>query len=307
VDLHRQLALLAEPTRARLLYVLEDEELAVGELVQALQLPQSTVSRHLKALKDAGWIRRRAEGSAGWFRMVDPLDGTAAALWAVVRPRHEASAQATEDRERRQAVLEARRVDSTTFFGRMHEQWDALRTELFGESFILPALLGLLSDPGTIVELGCGTGPNLTALAPVATRIIGVDREARMLDAARQRTEEFANIELREGWLEDLPLQTGEANMALCILVLHHVPDLRAAFDEMARVVAPGGRIAITDMRTHERTAYRDTMGHAHLGFDAPTVQAHLPAALSLARWTDLPADPASQGPGLFTAVLERT
>ncbi len=307
MDLHRQLALLAEPTRARLLYVLEDEELAVGELVQALQLPQSTVSRHLKTLKDAGWIRRRAEGSAGWFRMVDDLPDAATELWNVVRPRHAETSQANEDRERRAAVLKARRVDSTTFFGRMHSEWDALRTELFGESFILPALLGLLSDPGTIVELGCGTGPNLTALAPVARRIIGIDREARMLDAARQRTAEFDNIVLREGWLEDLPLETGEANMALCILVLHHVPDLGAAFAEMARVVAPGGRIAITDMRTHERTAYRDTMGHAHLGFDADLLERALPSELTLLRWTDLPADPESQGPGLFTAVLERS
>ncbi|MEZ4321467.1 MAG: metalloregulator ArsR/SmtB family transcription factor [Myxococcota bacterium] len=306
MDLHHHLALLAEPTRVRLLFLLADEELAVGELVQVLQLPQSTVSRHLKALKDASWIRRRAEGSAGWFRMQDPLEADARDLWAVVQPRHRATTQASEDLERRAAVLEARRVDSTTFFGRMHAQWDALRTELFGESFIIPALLGLMPDLQTVVELGCGTGPNLVALAPTAQRIIGVDREARMLDAARERTKAHANIELRQGGLEDLPLQTGEAQLALCILVLHHVPDLRAAFSEMNRVVAPGGRVAITDMRRHSRTAYRDTMGHAHLGFDADTLVSELPAGLELHRWTDLPADPASQGPGLFTAVLAR-
>jgi len=286
--------------------MLGDEELSVGELVQVLQLPQSTVSRHLKTLKDARWIRRRAQGSAGWFRMAAPLDDEAEALWSVVLPRHCTTGQAAEDLERRVAVLEARRIDSHTFFGQMHEQWDALRTELFGESFIIPALLGLMPDLGTVVELGCGTGPNLVALAPVARHIIGVDREAQMLNAARQRTAEHPHIELRIGGLDDLPLETAEAELALCILVLHHIPDLRGAFHEMSRVVAPGGRITITDMRRHSRTAYRDTMGHAHLGFDSASITAVLPKTLALHRWTDLPADPDSQGPGLFTAVLER-
>ena len=106
-----------------------------------------------------------------------------------------------EDVERLEAVLEARSVDSHTFFGRMHAQWDALRTELFGTSFILPALLGLLPGDPVVAELGCGTGPNLVALAPVASRVIGIDREARMLDAARQRVEGIPNVELRQAVL----------------------------------------------------------------------------------------------------------
>lgn len=290
----------------RLLHLLGSEELSVGELVQIMQLPQSTVSRHLKTLRDAGWIERRADGNAGWFRRVEPLEASTAALWEVVEPRHVVSTQATDDAERRNAVLEARTVDTHTFFGRMHAQWDALRTELFGTSFIIPALMGLLPEIGTVAELGCGTGPNLVALAPTARKIIGVDREARMLDAARQRTAEYPNIELRQGGLEDLPLSDGEADLALCVLVLHHVPDLEAAFGEMARVVSPGGRIAITDMRKHDRSAYGASMGHAHLGFDPDGIRAVLPAGLNLARWTVLPVDPEVRGPGLFTAVLER-
>lgn len=306
MDLHEDLALLAEPTRLRLLALLGDEELSVSELTQITQLPQSTVSRHLRTLKDAVWVRRRAEGNSGWFRQPRMLPPQAAALWEVVSTRHADTPGAGEDRERLKAVLEARRVDSPTFFGRMHGQWDGLRTELYGTSFVIPALLGLLPGEQVVVELGCGTGPNLPPLATCVGKVIGVDREARMLDAARERTADLSNVELRLGGLEALPLHDGEADQALCVLVLHHVEDLAAAFIEIARVVRPGGQVAITDMRLHRRTAYRDTMGHVHLGFDEATLVACLPSELTLVRWRELPVDPDAQGPGLFSATLER-
>lgn len=303
--LQDDLSLLAEPLRVRLLTLLEQEELSVGELVQILQTPQSTVSRHVKVLTTRGWVSRRAAGSASWLRMAD-LVGTPLALWSVVREAWRAESQAREDAERLATVIDARRTDSHSFFGRMHARWDALRTELFGTSFILPALLGLLPDEPVVAELGCGTGPNLVALAPVVSRAIGIDREARMLDAARERVRNIENVELRQGGLEDLPLLDAEVDAALCVLVLHHVPDLRRAFAEMARAVRPGGRIAITDMRQHDRTAYRDTMGHAHLGFSPDDIEAVLPDALCLRSWHPLPPDPDVRGPALFTAVVAR-
>jgi ArsR family transcriptional regulator len=306
LPLSDHLQLLAETVRVRLLTVLEAEELAVGELVQILQLPQSTVSRHLKVLTTRGWVVRRTEGAGAWLRMADDLSSPVRQIWAVVRADWLADPRAREDRERLVAVLEARRVDSRTFFGRMHTQWDALRTELFGTSFILPALLGLLPDDPVVAELGCGTGPNLVALAPVCSRVIGIDREERMLDAARERIADHPTIELRQGGLEDLPLDDDEVNAALCVLVLHHVEDLAGAFVEMERAVKPGGRIAITDMRQHDRTAYRDRMGHAHLGFSAAMLQDALPPGLRLKTWTDLRPDPDVRGPALFTAVVER-
>lgn len=302
--MQRELALLAEPIRVRLLTLLEREELAVGELMQVVQLPQSTVSRHLKILRDAGWIQRRSEGSAGWFRTVGDLPELA--LWELVRDAHLQDALAAEDEERLAAVLTARAIDSRTFFGAMHEQWDALRSQLFGESFITPALLALLPPESVVAELGCGTGPNLVDLAPCATRVIGIDREARMLDAARRRTHDLPNVDLRLGGLEDLPLADREIDLALCVLVLHHVADLERAFTEMARALRPGGRVAITDMRRHNRTAYRDSMGHAHLGFDPEDLQAVLPPGLEILRYAPLRPDPEMQGPPLFTAVVRR-
>lgn len=302
--MQRHLALLAEPIRVRLMALLAAEELSVGELVRVLQLPQSTVSRHLKVLREAGWIRRRADGASGWFRAEEPLP--AEDLWDLVAADHLQSAAAGEDRERLDAILVERATDSRTFFGQMHAQWDALRTQLFGESFLMPALLALLPPESVVAELGCGTGPNLVDLAPNVRQVVGIDREQRMLDAARRRTHGLENVDLRLGGLEDLPLGDGEIDLALCVLVLHHVEDLSTAFTEMARALRPQGRIAITDMRRHDRTAYRDTMGHAHLGFDAPDLERVLPSSLQLLRYAPLRPDPEMQGPPLFTAVVQR-
>src|SRR5687768_15565385 len=160
-DLVRDLALLSEPVRIRLLANLEREELGVGELCRVVQLPQSTVSRHLKALQVAGWVRRRSEGTSGLFRVEsDRVAPERRRLWEVVRDAHLATLQAEEDRLRLVAVL-ASRADPTDFFKRMHGEWDELRETLFGTGFLLPAIAALLPADWTVADLGCGTGPAL--------------------------------------------------------------------------------------------------------------------------------------------------
>jgi 2-polyprenyl-3-methyl-5-hydroxy-6-metoxy-1,4-benzoquinol methylase len=306
-ELVRDLALLSEPVRIRLLANLEREELGVGELCRVVQLPQSTVSRHLKALQVAGWIRRRAEGTSGLFRAeVEAVAPERRRLWEVVRDAHLATLQAEEDRLRLVAVV-ASRADGETFFTRMHGEWDALRRTLFGESFLLPAIASLLPAEWTVADLGCGTGPALVELAPVVRRVIGVDREEKMLEAAAERVRGLSNVELRQGGLEALPLDDGEIDAATCTLVLHHVPDVRAVFTEIRRALVPGGRCAVVDMVAHDRGDWRHTMGHAHLGFDRDSLETLARGAgLSLPSFRLLPPAPEAQGPPLFVAVLAR-
>lgn len=307
-DLSRHLDLLSEPVRVRLLAALSEEELAVGELVRIVQLPQSTVSRHLKALLVGGWVARRSEGTAGWFRF-DATDVPEAALrvWSVVREDFEGTLQHGEDRARLGAVLEARLADSSSFFGRMHAQWDALRAELFGGDFFLPTLLSLLPPELEVADLGCGTGEVLAMLAPVVRRVVGIDREQAMLEAAAERCAGVDNVTLRQGGLEDLPLGDREVDAALLMLVLHHVADPARALREARRVVRPGGTVVVLDMQAHERVDYRHTMGHLHLGFDEERVRSFAAeVGLTLAALRALPPAAEAQGPPLFVAVMRR-
>lgn len=305
-DLSEHLGALAEPVRARIVRVLEGEELAVGELGRVLQLPQSTVSRHLKVLLGLGWIRRRTEGAAARVSAaLDDLGADVVRLWELVRDDPARAHATAEDLARLASVLAAREVDSRAFFGRVAAGWDGLRDELFGQSFLAPTLLSLLPSDWTVVDLGCGTGELLARLAPVVGRVIGVDQEGAMLEAARRRLADAPAVDLVEADLAALPLDDACADAALCVLVLHHIPDPAAALAEARRVVRPGGPVVVLDMIAHDREAYRQTMGHKHLGFSPETLAAHAAAAgLAITRLDRLAPDPAAQGPGLFLARL---
>lgn len=306
-SLFPHLSLLAEPVRVRLLALLSREELGVSELCRVVNAPQSTVSRHLKDLRVAGWLRRRTEGTSGLVRLdTSELPPEAVALWAVVRDAWMAGPQWAEDEGRLAAVIAAREA-STSWFGRLRRDWERVRRDLFGEGYVAHVLVALLGEGAVIADLGCGTGEMLALLAPAASKVIGVDREQAMLDVAAERTVEFANVDLRRGTLDDLPLKNAEVDLAVCMLVLHHVEAPDRAFAEVRRVLRKEGRVVLLDMQKHDRSEYRATMGHVHLGFSEAEVRGLADdAGLRLLAWRPLGAAAGASGPPLFVAVLGR-
>jgi SAM-dependent methyltransferase len=304
LSIHERLAELADATRCRLLLAVEPQELTVGELCAALQLPQSTVSRHLKILSDQLWVTSRADGSSRWYRLSSTLDEQAAALWALVRTRLCDMPSALQDQARIESVLSGRRSRSEAFFANASAEWDTLRTSLFGARTDLSAAMALLDPTWVIGDLGCGTGALTAAFAPHVAQVHAVDASSAMLAAARARLERWPHVQVHEGVLEQLPLADRTLDVAVLSLVLHHVADPQRALREVARVLRPGGRLLITDMRAHDRTEYQQQMGHIWLGFDAPTLERWLTdAGFTGMRYTPLPVDPDAEGPALFTAV----
>lgn len=283
-----RLSVLSEPLRVRLLVALSEEELTVGELARVVDTPQSTVSRHLKHLHNAGWVRRRAEGTANLFRFDRAgLDREALALWGVVDAQTGDAGWRVDDHGRLERVRAARAMDGEAFFEHNAERWDALRTELFGAGLEARALLSLLPPDWVVADLGCGTGANLAAVAPYVGRVIGVDREPQMLAAAAARCEGLDNVELREGRLDDLPIEAASVDAALVVLVLHHVRELAPVFTEVARILKPGGRLVLVDMPPHDRAAWRQSMGHRHLGFARTDLEPLVDAAgLRIEGWS---------------------
>ncbi|MBW7933395.1 MAG: metalloregulator ArsR/SmtB family transcription factor [Gemmatimonadaceae bacterium] len=301
-----RLAALSDATRARLLACLERHELTVGELQDVLQLPQSTVSRHLKALADAGWVISREAGPSNRYRMAGrELDAAARRLWQAVREEVAHHPAAQRDLARVHEVIARRHTKSQEFFATASGQWDRLRSELFGARPELFALLGLLDPAWTIADLGCGTGQMAEAVAPFVRRVIAVDEATAMLRAARTRLHGVENAELRHGPLEALPLDAHSVDVAIVSLVLPYVADPVQALGEVHRIVRPGGRAVVVDMLPHEHEEYRQTMGHLWLGFDAVRIThwAH-EAGFSAVRVRALPAQPGAKGPSLFTAIL---
>jgi SAM-dependent methyltransferase len=239
-----RMSVLADTTRSRLLLLLERHELTVGELCAVLQLPQSTVSRHLKVLGDEGWVVSRPEGTSRCYRMrPETLDRAAGRLWGLVREQVGGDVMARQDSERVAGVLAQRRTRSQAFFSSAVGEWDRLRVELFGPRAELLGLLGLLDETWVVGDLGCGTGHVSESLAPFVARTVAVDDSPAMLDAARERLAHLQNAEVRAGDLGALPLRDAELDAAVLFLVLHHQPEPEEVLREVARSVRTGGRL----------------------------------------------------------------
>jgi ArsR family transcriptional regulator len=302
------LTALADAIRSRMLLVLERHELTVSELCSVLQLPQSTVSRHLKTLVDASWLTSRREGTSRYYTLsLEGRDPSARRLWSLLREQVSATAGADQDARRLKGVLARRQSKSQEFFESAAGQWDKLREEMFGAASHLQALPALLDPSWTIGDLGCGTGQVAAAFAPFVARVIAVDRSGDMLQAARRRVREMRNIDVRRGDLEALPIADAELDAATLLLVLHHVPDPGAALAEAARVLRPGGKLLVADMLPHDHEEYRHDMGHVWLGFPDDHVRRLLTAAgFDDIRIVPMATNPEASGPALFVASAVR-
>jgi ubiquinone/menaquinone biosynthesis C-methylase UbiE len=302
------LASLADTTRSRLLLLLDRHELTVSELCGIMQLPQSTVSRHLKALADSGWVSARADGTSHLYTMTrEELDAAARRLWSLVRDQVGPTPAATQDQRRLQGALAERRTKSQEFFSSSAGQWDRLREELYGDRFHLGALAAFAHGDWVLGDLGCGTGETSAALAPFVQHVIAVDASAAMLQAARKRLQAFDNIELRRGELEGLPIDDARLDAAALMLVLHYVSEPARALAEVSRVLKPGGQLILVDMLPHARDSYRQQMGHIWLGFaEDQVIRLLKEAGFGKTRIVPLAPDARAKGPGLFVATGEK-
>jgi ArsR family transcriptional regulator len=299
---------LGDATRCRLLLLLERHELTVSEICAVSQLPQSTISRHLKMLVEVGLLTSRRDGTSRYYSLA-PSEGAGRSrqpigeLWQIARRTLAGSPGVDQDRRRLERVLAQRREKSQQFFASAAGQWDRMRDELFGAGFYARALLGLLPSSWMIGDLGCGTGAIISELAPHVARVIGVDGSDEMLEAARLRVAGFQNVDLQRGALEALPIEDRVLDAATQILVLHHLPAPADALAEAHRVLKPGGRLLIVDMTPHEREEYRHQMGHVWLGFSEEQVLRLLDqAGFGAVRVLALPPMTEAKGPALFVA-----
>lgn len=298
---------LSDPTRLRLLRLLEQHELGVAELCEILQLPQSTVSRHLKVLSDTRWVVSRRESTAHFYRtLLDELDPPKRDLWLLARRQTEGWATAQQDELRLRQLLAAR-AEGRGFFEGISAEWDDIRAEQYGVSFDVAAAFALLPGEAVVADLGCGTGRMVRDLAPHVKHVIGVDASAQMLKAARKRLAGVRNVELRQGELAALPIEDATCDAALCVLALSYVEDPAAVVREMARILRPGGRAVIVDLLPHDRDDFRRRMGQRHRGFASDYIEHMLTdAGLRDVRINPLPPEPEAKGPALFAAAASK-
>ena len=302
-----RLSSLADETRARLLGVLEVSELTVGELCKVLQLPQSTVSRHLGILAGEGWLEVRTQGTSRHYRWSMSLPEDAKALWAPVKAELHATGITTRDRARVDEVVEARAERSKSFFSSNAREWERIRREIFGGRADLQLLPALLNGDEVVGDLGCGTGHLSELIAPFAARVHAIDRSAEMVREAEARLGHLRNVEVRRGELGHLPLADGCLDLAVLSLVLPYVKDIEGVLADVARALDPGGRVLVLDVLLGDDTPVRDEMGQVRPGFTADEIETALTTAgFGDVRVVRLPADPDAEAPRLFVVRATR-
>ena len=169
-------------------------------------------------------------------------------------------------------------------------------------------LFGLLDPGATVGDLGTGTGHFAARVAPFVSRVVAVDASEEMLEAAHGRLSGAPNVDLRRGNLENLPIEDGELDFAVLLLVLHYVVEPQAVLEEARRTLKPGGRVVIVDMRRHAREGYQEEVGHVWPGFDeAELASWHEEAGLVSFAYRPLPARPEASGPLLFVTSATQT
>lgn len=276
---------LSDTTRMRILQLLLIEELNVSELVEILGLPQSSVSRQLKTLRNAGIVNDRRVGVTSLYSAVNRPGGEAHS-----RPDEQLAPLLTDwlahrslppaMHERLQRVIGQRGNDGPGFFNRIGRRWDELRTEAFGPSFAMEAFIALLPREWHVADIGTGTGHLLPTLAAHFESVLAVEPAEGMRTCAQQRIAQtgFENVEIRPGDLTRLPIDTGLIDLAIAMLVLHHVPNPDEALREIARIVRPGGRVLIVEQQSHENQDFYERMQDHWWGFDSNDLQRRLAA-----------------------------
>ena len=260
---------LADPTRLRLLGILEQGELTVQDLTTVLLMGQSRVSRHLKILCDVGILAVTRQGTWGYYRLADdnPLFRR---LWEACRSSLEELPQRHDDLERLGHLLEERRHRNQAFFDHHARQWDRLADSLLPVVPFREALLAKVPRCATLLEVGVGTGLLLAGLRKKAVKVIGVDHSSAMLAEAQRQMEDagLEGIDLRLGEMSHLPVADRSVNCAVLSMVLHHAAQPAAVLAELARVLAPGGSLVVAELRRHEQEWVREHLSDQWLGFE---------------------------------------
>ena len=260
------LRLLADPTRVRLLTLLEREELTVAELAAVLHLAQPRVSTHLAKLKEAGLVRDRRAGVSAYYRANNEGDEAHRNLLGSLRDSID-DALLREDSARLPGVLAHRARDegwADTVAGDMERHYSPGRTW----ETLARALLQLLGT-GDVLDIASGDGITAELLAPHAHSILCIDSSERVVEAATRRLQAFGNVQVRQGDMHALALGEQRFDLVLMLHALTYAEHPARAVAEAARVLRPGGRLLTVTLGRHDHRAVVEPFDHRNLGFDS--------------------------------------
>jgi ubiquinone/menaquinone biosynthesis C-methylase UbiE/DNA-binding transcriptional ArsR family regulator len=281
MDYVRTLKALADPLRLRVLAAVAQEELTVTEVQEVVASVQSSVSRNLAILREAGFVRHRKEGTNVYFSVSPEMPEPAREIFNSVRARLAELPEAKQDQARLSHCRRRRLDRSRDYFESVAGDWEHVRKSYFDDRVTSLAIEKLLPRHLTLADIGCGTGSLTFELARFARKVIGVDLSKEMLRRAKSAAGErgLQNVDFRLGDACELPLESRSVDAAFSVMVLHFLPEPERAVAELCRITRPGGPIIVVDLVQHQQEWMRHEMAHRWLGFDHRSIEKWFDAA----------------------------
>jgi ArsR family transcriptional regulator len=276
----KSLRALADPTRLRIIALLEKEELSVHDLQDITRMGQSRISTHLGLLQEAGLLQSRREGKWTFYRLNQDADALArqfiqlAVRGAQELPEHEA------DLVNLRRVQERRRDQAQVYFNQVAGRFD--RSYGPGRSWqAFGQLLLRILPPLVVADLGSGEGLVAELLARRCRKVIAVDNSEKMVayGASKAKKNGLKNLEFRLGDLQEPPIEPASVDVVILSQALHHAADPARAIRSAHRILQPGGQVLILDLLQHNFEQARQLYGDHWLGFAESDLQRWLEAA----------------------------
>jgi ubiquinone/menaquinone biosynthesis C-methylase UbiE/DNA-binding transcriptional ArsR family regulator len=270
------LRLLADPTRLRLLLLLEQEELSVAELQDILGMGQSRISSHLAQLKRAGAVEDRRAGKKVYYGLTNgqKLGAQRAKVSELTRALAREMPETQRDRTALKVALRKRQDKAREYFDQLAGRFG--RSHCPGRSWqaLAHTMISLL-PPLTVADLGAGEGTLSQLLAKKARKVIAIDNAPKMVEFGAQLAKKhgFKNLEYRLGDIEEPPIEKNSIDLAIFSQALHHAIHPERAIAAAHRILKKGGRIVVLDLLSHRFEKARDLYADHWLGFSE--VQLH--------------------------------
>jgi ubiquinone/menaquinone biosynthesis C-methylase UbiE/DNA-binding MarR family transcriptional regulator len=265
----KNLRLLADPSRLRILLLVEREELSVAELQEILGMGQSRISTHLAQLKQAGLVEDRRNGKSILYRLKpSALSNGFSQMLDVLRQAAAEIPEAEQDYEALRLALRRRQDKMRSYFDELAGKFG--RNYVPGRSWQgLAETLLTLMPPMVIADLGAGEGTFSQLLARRSKKVIAVDNSEKMVEYGRELALKHGvkNLEYRKGDLEEVPIRDATVDLAFFSQALHHAQHPARAVAEAARILKPGGRIVVLDLLRHSYEEARELYADLWLGF----------------------------------------
>ncbi|MEJ2197739.1 MAG: metalloregulator ArsR/SmtB family transcription factor [Desulfuromonadales bacterium] len=276
--------ILADATRLRLLRILRQGDFTVQDLMQALHMGQSRISRHLILMNEAGLLKVEKQGTWRYYRLA-PENRFFQKIWPAIEAHLDEQEMQEQDANGILAIMAERRKRSQEFFDQHARDWDVMHTELLNLPDYQSDLLALLPAGGLTVEIGVGSGTLLPFLIDKADRVVGLDQSPRLAE------------------MNHLPLADDSVQTVVMNQVLHHAEQPVDVLREVGRVLAGGGLLVLADLTRHQHDWARDRLADQWLGFKRQELDDWLnEAGMQICTYQEFGGSGSYQGVLLLTA-----